>query len=295
MASRVEEGPVYGAVTRWQTEIRTKSATKKGLDIPEILELILARMDMRTLLTSAQRVCHDWAKLISKSPSIQKALFFTPIKNSKWGVEERILNPLLKETFPSFFPAWDRTKHYEFNFSDLTMTKDATTMAQFVRKDASWRKMLVQQPPASDVGLFHIRHGKGGDSARSSSIPAAKETQEFGNDGLRMERLFELLLFSHQVQFLAYTKARVYWSTEEPILFNESSRNQNINDRFYRILSKFGLLLYTREVKQCCKKPSPPSAAELVRKEIIAAYEEHDLDVNSKKKDIEESKVEVSR
>ena len=116
--------------------------------------------------------------------------------------------------------------------------------------------------------------------------------QESGYDGLRMERLFELLLFSSQVQFLPYTEARVYWSTEEPILFDVSF--QNINDEFYRIMSKFGLVLYTRDVMQCSMSRSPPSAAELVRREIIEAYREHGLDVDFKRKNIQESKGEVS-
>lgn len=116
--------------------------------------------------------------------------------------------------------------------------------------------------------------------------------QESGYDGLRMERLFELLLFSNQVQFLIYTKARVYWSTEEPILFVESF--QNIIDEFHRIMSKFGLVLYTYDVIQCSMGLDPPSAAELIRGEIITAYREHGLDLDLKRKDIEESKSEVS-
>lgn len=116
--------------------------------------------------------------------------------------------------------------------------------------------------------------------------------QESGYDGLRMERLFELLLFSSQVKFLVYTKTQVYWSTEEPILFNESF--QNINDEFQRIVSKFGLVLYTRDVMQCSTGRDPPSAAELIRRDIIAAYNEHGLDVDFKRKVIEKSQGEVS-
>jgi hypothetical protein len=132
--------------------------------------MILARIDMRTLLTSAQRVCRNWTDLITKSPSIQKALFFTPITEYEGKMQYKILNPLLKETFPSIFPAEDRPEGYMFDFSGMTMTKDATSMARFVRKGASWRKMLVQQPPISGIGLYHICHGMSGDSAGSSSI-----------------------------------------------------------------------------------------------------------------------------
>jgi hypothetical protein len=142
-------------------------------------------MDMRTLLTSTQRVCRTWLNLISKSPSIQKALFFTPIKESEWGMDETTPNPLLAQTFPSFFPAKGRLKNYRFNFSDLAMTKDASTMARFVRDDASWRKMLVQQPPISDIGILHISHGMGGDSAGSSNIPVSFQSTPRSGFSLR--------------------------------------------------------------------------------------------------------------
>lgn len=140
------------------------------LDSPELLEMILVQMDMRSLLTSAQRVCLHWASLINSSPSIQKALFFTPIKESEWGADEKTPNPLLAETFPSIFPARGRTDRFRFDFSDMAITKDASTMARFVRKEASWRRMLVQQPPIRTIGLFHISHGMVGDRAGTSSI-----------------------------------------------------------------------------------------------------------------------------
>ncbi|OQE20983.1 hypothetical protein PENFLA_c015G01234 [Penicillium flavigenum] len=266
----------------------TRSAINKVMDTPEILEIILAGTDMRTLLTSAQRVCRNWASLISNSLSIQKALFFIPIKDSEWGLGEKIPNPLLTETFASFFPVKTRPDSYKFDFRDLVMTRDPSTMAQFVRADASWRKMLVRQPPISDIGLFHIYHAMGGDSAESASIPADKMMQESGHDGFRMERLVELLLFSCRVEFSPFTQARVYWSTEEPISFDGSF--QNIKDAFHQALNKFGLLVYTREVIQCSVGMiRPPSAEELTRREIIRAYTECGVDVELKKRDLEDS------
>ncbi|KZN86694.1 hypothetical protein EN45_052350 [Penicillium chrysogenum] len=153
--------------------IGTKSAINKVMDTPEILEMILSGTDMRTLLTSAQRVCRNWTSLISNSRTIQKVLFFIPINDSEWGMGEKIPNPLLTETFASFFPVKTRPDRYQFDFRDLVMTRDASTMARFVRADASWRKMLVQQPPISEIGLFHICHAMGGDSAESASIPVS--------------------------------------------------------------------------------------------------------------------------
>ncbi|RAL15382.1 uncharacterized protein BO97DRAFT_411517 [Aspergillus homomorphus CBS 101889] len=44
----------------------------------ELLEAILLLTDPRTLLTSAQRVCHFWHDLIQDSLEIQRALYFKP-------------------------------------------------------------------------------------------------------------------------------------------------------------------------------------------------------------------------
>lgn len=100
-----------------------------------------------------------------------------------------------------------------------------------------------------------------------------------------MERLFELLLFSKRVQFLFNTRSRVYWTCEEPISFKGSSARNN--ELFYQMLNTFDLVLYTRKVIQCVQRDDPPSADELTRREIIAAWREHGLDVRAKRKEIE--------
>jgi hypothetical protein len=113
----------------------------------------------------------DWRILIIKSPSIQKALFFTPIKESEWGVGEKAPNFLLAEMFPTIFPGKGDPFERDFYFSDCAMTKDPASFDRFVRKDASWRRMLLQQPPILELGLFHMYSGRGGDSAYYTPIP----------------------------------------------------------------------------------------------------------------------------
>ena len=156
--------------------ITTEYATAKVVNTPEILEMILSNTDIRTLLISAQLVCRDWFNLITESRSIQKALFYIPIKDSEWGVNEKIPNPLLAETFPSIFPHEDRPIRHRFTFDTLNWTKDPSRMARFVRPDASWRRMLVQQPPISELGLFHVSSGMGGDSAGISFIRVSSQS-----------------------------------------------------------------------------------------------------------------------
>lgn len=161
----------------------TRSAARKAfttstlippvLETPEVLEMILLHTDIHTLLSSCQRVCRAWRNLITKSPSIQKALFFTPIKESEYGAGEKVPNSLLAEMFPTIFPTKGDPGNRDFHFSDCTMTNDPATLDRFIRKDASWRRMLVRQPPILELGLFHIDSVRGGDIAHCSTIPVS--------------------------------------------------------------------------------------------------------------------------
>ncbi|KAJ5605790.1 hypothetical protein N7510_008571 [Penicillium lagena] len=269
--------------------IKYGTATKNCLETPEILNMILARVDRRTLLTTAQRVSRSWSDLISNSPSIQKALFFTPIRNSEWGIKRKFFNPLLIEVFPSFFPARDGRQGSWFPLCDLPMVKDASLMARLVRKDASWRKMLVRQPPIFEIGIFKISSSREGDTARSSSIPADLKMQESGHDGIRMERLFEVLLLAH------WSTQKIYWATEKSTGFHHSS--QNITDEFYRNLNEFGLVLCESTVQQCTAgslpslRESSPSIVQIIREILIDNYSEYVLDVDIRSNDIKESEL----
>jgi hypothetical protein len=197
----------------------------------------------------------------------------------------------------------------------LEWTKDPSSLAHFARVDASWRKMLVQQPPILELGLFRIYHARGGDSAGCSSIPvgfphsippystvykfkspanissftqAHEKDQEKNCEGLCMGRLFDILLFAREVQFSIGMKVRVYWSAENPRDFDQSY--PKINDEFHRMLERYSIVVYTRKVMQCSiGLRSPLSDSESTRMGIIKAYREHGLDVNFKRREIQYS------
>lgn len=57
---------------------RQKELFCKLTAIPELLELILLHVDLRTILTSAQRVSRAWHALVTTSTALQRALFFAP-------------------------------------------------------------------------------------------------------------------------------------------------------------------------------------------------------------------------
>ncbi|KAI2735821.1 hypothetical protein DTO013E5_3715 [Penicillium roqueforti] len=51
-----------------------------------------------------------------------------------------------------------------------------------------------------ELGFFHIDSARGGDSAHCISIPANPKKQANGGEGLRMGRLFEILLFDSPIR-----------------------------------------------------------------------------------------------
>ncbi|PYH81292.1 hypothetical protein BO82DRAFT_365185 [Aspergillus uvarum CBS 121591] len=105
--------------------------------IPELVEQILLHMDMQTLLISS-RVCYLWHDLISKSRAMQTTLFFQPAENTPQG-ERRTANPLIiQKIWPEFLSSLDtcHRKYYE-------------------RPEASWRRMLLHQPPTAKLCLLN--------------------------------------------------------------------------------------------------------------------------------------------
>ncbi|KAE8364296.1 hypothetical protein BDV27DRAFT_158024 [Aspergillus caelatus] len=134
-----------------------------------ILEAILLQTDIRTLLTSATRVCRSWHDIIQDSASLQATLYFKPgkepaffLKPSESGVRwsycnhKRIRNPLIEtDIWPEFFrkrlrsPS-DRSWQVNEEFPRMDPDKEKA----YLREDASWRRMLLHQPPTSHLALI---------------------------------------------------------------------------------------------------------------------------------------------
>ena len=154
-----------------------ESAQKMSLQTPEILENILLCVDERSLLTSAQRVCKYWHAIISVSPSLQKHLFLKP----DWDRKTRSTSNLLTEAFPVWFiPSsypggipQDGICIINSNVSMQSREKNPTVFdtlplalphknEAFMRNDATWRHMLVQQPPIPSLVTFRVSPALGG-------------------------------------------------------------------------------------------------------------------------------------
>ncbi|KAK7212748.1 hypothetical protein V2G26_019926 [Clonostachys chloroleuca] len=157
---------------------------------PELLETILQMVeDMPTMIASAPLVCRAWKNHIDTSPALQRALFFAPdLKTTMSDPDAEVsfrLNPLLSQHFgalvqvPLNFECTRMGTNLEDMFDIKKLLKTGMSITkykrkilrktglginkykrkslhdQFTYKRASWRRMLITQPPARKVGLVH--------------------------------------------------------------------------------------------------------------------------------------------
>lgn len=151
------------------------------LSTPELLESILLHLDPRTLLTTAQLISTAFLAVITSSPRLQRALFFCPVPPTTTTFTP---NPLLLWAFPCLMPvlppqpnglagtpphpstlfipagSYGRGPRDDRNeilpMTDVRFDGGRRNLA-FTRKGASWRRMLVCQPPAMRVARVELR------------------------------------------------------------------------------------------------------------------------------------------
>ncbi|KAI1820189.1 hypothetical protein F4861DRAFT_524096 [Xylaria intraflava] len=149
----------------------------------ELLECILFELDMRALLM-IQRVNSLWRDTIASSPRIQESLYFRPAATQK----PPIRNPMLLEAFPLWFLENANLDRQHFpkrvrllNLERLPISQESRKEA-FEHPGASWRRMLVQQPPIPSLGRLE-----------QSVWPANSHELHFDQfpDGLRMGFLYD--------------------------------------------------------------------------------------------------------
>lgn len=152
-----------------------------ALFIWELLEHMLLNLDMRTLLVS-QRVFRLWYTVINRSKRLQQKLFLQPIDPSN---KSRVRNLLLEEVF------WSQAADPFQSKYGCIYEQETGPMAKpsIHHGTASWRRMLIQQPPTSTIGIidcFTLHDNKG--IAHCENFLVAP-----GNDYLRLGALYNPL------------------------------------------------------------------------------------------------------
>lgn len=140
------------------------------INTAELLQHILLHLDMRTALTACMRVCRVWHHILTTNRAIQRALFLLPEPDFPSSTtpastrQHRRLNPLLAELFPAWFNSspHERPSTLPADETPLPTPKDslarhrwqpfhasgiARNRRGFLYRGASWRRMLVAQPP----------------------------------------------------------------------------------------------------------------------------------------------------
>ncbi|KAK0719381.1 hypothetical protein B0H67DRAFT_642741 [Lasiosphaeris hirsuta] len=239
------------------------------LSSTELLESIFLKVDMQALLISVQRVCSHWRDIIANSPSLQRQLFFLADPDTSGiddppKVKKRLVqNPLLITPFrPLFYSTADiawwaqygHARHYlrahelgltfapdfELTFqlkSDNLDSLDFTNVSNgkrrhlaFVRAGASWRKMLVSQPPPVRVARIDLRDS----NPPPSSDKLYRYTEIPG--GLRMGELWDAVystMWGGKKIDYSLPYANVGWRVSEDM-------RQEILDRIHKVQLIYG-------------------------------------------------------
>jgi hypothetical protein len=212
------------------------SSRARVFAIPELVELILLQLPLRDLLL-ASRISKGFHATITTSPVIQSALFFRPACSIKakhpLDTRARSINPLLQTAFPGFLseaPPVIQTEigndpsGLKFNEGPSTVLylRSAWTLRPeaFARKEASWRRMLVCQPPATRLTLLEKSEGWSGIRLSEGSLDFREE------EGLRMHTLYDYLYHNVAKQIIFRPEFSVWTWRENLVPTNATSEEQ---------------------------------------------------------------------
>jgi hypothetical protein len=160
------------------------SACSTVLNTPELLEAVLVQLPPKDLLL-AQRTSHGFATAIKSSPILQQALYYraAPIKDPQaWTI-----NPLLRHHFLPFFTLPNDSQDME-TVELMDWTRHDKRREAFLYKDASWRKMLVIQPPPKKLSVVEFSECDGGDDVCDAEL-SFEDSQ-----GLTMDAIYDITI-----------------------------------------------------------------------------------------------------
>lgn len=222
-------------------------AMADALSIPELHEAILLRLDMATLLVSASRVNKHWQRTITDSPKLQEKLFFKPVsasaEHSPSGTTP-VTNPLLADKFGKCFFDTDGTYgyyHRTSSFQDLLWSggrikqtpldrskrpgianinedpEATTSRRRFTRSGASWRRMLVSQPPPPLAGYLRMDQDGSKTAISTALVEPAPGIGE--GVGLCMGQLYDMVQCRASLPTECSVWFRVTWHRpREPVV-----------------------------------------------------------------------------
>jgi hypothetical protein len=164
----------------------THNPRDEVLTIPELVSAILLHLPLQDLLVNAQLVSHSWNHLIKTSIPLQQHLFFCPLpspKHENKSSQPPHFNPLLQTSFPSWFTNKSTRFGRGDQFETLPWKDSPKRVEAYMRKGASWRKMLPIQPPAKNFEVVKHSHYQMGNKVQKGQVRF--------EDGVRMGVLYD--------------------------------------------------------------------------------------------------------
>ncbi|KXJ88634.1 hypothetical protein Micbo1qcDRAFT_177705 [Microdochium bolleyi] len=129
-------------------------------DTPELLEMILLGVPQRDLLTSAQRVCHQWLLHLHTSKPLLRAIGFAPYEDrGSPPPGDRAFNELLVDRFPKFLvhdvPSMARQEPMHGRPERARRHDKACQEALAAGSSAggTWLSMQIAQPPLRKIAV----------------------------------------------------------------------------------------------------------------------------------------------
>jgi hypothetical protein len=221
-------------LTRHQHRVLSFAPVSAVFATPELLETILSYVDIRTLLTSVQRVCHHWHIIVTNSPLLQRLLYFRPQlqhhafsdgpqHTSQEDHPDRVPNPLLKEAFPSFYilGRFVGGCHDREAFEMMRMSASPALTQAFMQPKASWRFMLITQPPVMKLGCWMTEQPTCGElpveqfKILDFAIPSLPNSNTHcpSSGGLRMGKLYDMI--SRWMGTPSRPSFTIYWTPHD--------------------------------------------------------------------------------
>lgn len=205
------------------TEQTLFDACDEFFSIAELLVLFLDQCSANVLL-NCTLVCRSWNRIILKSRLLQEHLFLKPARATKDA--ERTLNPVLFSHFapilcprtptgdvPGEEAAFDPELGLMCATADLTSlpwardtSMHAPSRRAFVREEASWRGMLISQPPIKRIDWWHewTYNPSTTQGVEPTSTRGALDQEETSSDG-----------WGHQDQSREYVTLGMLWDLVE--------------------------------------------------------------------------------
>ncbi|KAH7358705.1 F-box domain-containing protein [Plectosphaerella cucumerina] len=252
---------------------------------PELLELILLQLDMSTLLLSAQRVSTWWHSVITSSPALQQHLFFRPDERRRraseaagHGIATTDFNPLLvasfgrcffdpqgvgiRQTAMSFYASMPLATGVPLPTQLPPKSRERpktveemrhAAMRRFTRPGASWRRMLVSQPPPPPtLGFVKMEDNLYTPHVRVWNRPATSTP-----DGLRMGQLYDLVQSEAAGSRTTSRSFRLLWAPQRHQMFGIDA------DVFHELMARTGVVLEVRHASYYVCSPDPENLARL--------------------------------